>query len=209
MFFRGDIMLKVLQIGMSYETGGTEVFPLNHYKAINKEDIQFDFIAHQNTIAYEEEIKQMGANVYKIISARKNPMLSFYQLSKIIEENDYDVIHINISTFANIIPVITGKLGKIPKIIIHSHNNGMSGSVLRLVLHHLNKHLTSKMKLQRLACSKSAGEFMFGKVPFELFENAIDGEHFAYNEELRIQTRVELGIPDSSFVIGNIGRLHE
>ena len=201
-------MIKVLQIGMSYETGGTEVFLYNHYKEINKEEVQFDFVTLREDMAYRKEVEEMGATVHQIISARKNPILSFYQLIRIIEENDYDVLHLNISSFANIIPVLTAKLTKIPKIIIHSHNNGMEVSHLKFVLHHLNKHMTSKMKLQRLACSKSAGEFMFGKSPFEVFENAIDGEHFAYNEDIRTQTREEIGIEKDSFVIGNVGRLH-
>lgn len=201
-------MIKVLQIGMSYETGGTEVFLYNHYKAINKEEIQFDFIALREDMAFRQEVEEMGANVYQIISAKKNPVLSYYQLSKIIEENDYDVVHLNISAFANIVPIIAAKRGKVPKIIVHSHNNGMEVSKLKFVLHHLNKYMTSKMKLHRLACSKSAGEFMFGKAPFEIFENAINGENFAFNENIRNQTRQELSIPESSLVIGNVGRLH-
>ena len=54
----GDYMIKVLQIGMSYETGGTEVFLYNHYKVINKEEIQFDFIAYKDTMSFEEEVKE-------------------------------------------------------------------------------------------------------------------------------------------------------
>lgn len=201
-------MLKVLQIGMSYETGGTEVFLYNHYKAIDKNEIQFDFIKLKDTMAFEEEVTSLGAHVYQIPSARKNPIMSYKKLLEIIEQNDYDIVHINISSFANIIPVLTAKRGKIPKIIIHSHNNGMETSMLKTVLHHINKFLTRKMKLQRLACSKSAGEFMFGKVPFDVFENAIDPEKFIYNEETRTKKREELGIEEAAFVIGNVGRLH-
>ena len=71
----GDYMIKVLQIGMSYETGGTEVFLYNHYKGINKEEIQFDFIAYKDTMSFEEEVKALGANVYKVLGPRKNPFL--------------------------------------------------------------------------------------------------------------------------------------
>lgn len=207
-FIWGDYMIKVLQIGMSYEIGGTEVFLYNHYKAINKEEIQFDFISLKDTMAYEEEVTALGARVYQITSARKNPLMSYNQLLEIIEQNNYDVIHINISSFANLIPVIAAKKGKVPKIIIHSHNNGMEVSMLKTVLHHINKFITRPMKLQRLACSKSAGNFMFGKVPFEVFENAIDPNEFSYNPLTRQQTREELGIEEDSFVIGNVGRLH-
>lgn len=201
-------MIKVLQIGMSYEIGGTEVFLYNHYKAINREEIQFDFIALKDEMAFKEEVTKLGANVYRITSARKNPVLSYKQLLDIIETNQYDVVHINISSFANIIPILTAKKGKVPKIILHSHNNGMDTSLLKVVLHHINKFITKPMKLQRLACSKSAGDFMFGKVSFEVFENAIDPVPFQYNQNTKQQIREELCIPQDSYVIGNVGRLH-
>ncbi len=200
-------MIKVLQIGMSYETGGTEVFLYNHYKAINKDEIQFDFIKYKDTMSFEDEVVSLGAQVYQIPNARKNPFLHYKQLLDIIEQNDYDVIHINISSFANLIPIIAAKQGKIPKVILHSHNNGMEGTPLKVALHNINKLITKPMKLQRLACSKSAGNFMFGNAPFEVFENAIEPNIFKYNPVIRKQKREELGIEEDSFVIGNIGRL--
>lgn len=201
-------MIKVLQIGMSYEVGGTEVFIYNHYKVINKSEFQFDFVAYRDTIGFEEEVKQLGANVYQVKSAKKNPFLSYYQLSKLLEEHNYDVVHINISSFANIIPLLVAKQKKTPLIILHSHNNGMDNNCLKIVLHNINKHLTEKMSLKRLACSESAGKFMFGKASFEVFENAIDPTEFTYDEEKRNELRKKLNIPSDSFVIGTVGRLH-
>lgn len=201
-------MIKVLQIGMSFEIGGTETFLYNHYKELNTEEIRFDFIAYKDILAYEEEVKALGSKIHKITSARVNPFLSYKQMLQVIEENDYDVIHINISSFANIIPIVAAKKGKIPKIIIHSHNNGMEVDDLKIVIHNINKFITKKMKVQRLACSKSAGHFMFGKAPFEVFENAIDSTKFKYNPEIRQEKRLELGVEDDSLVIGNVGRLH-
>ena len=69
-------MIKVLQIGMSYETGGTEVFLYNHYKEINREEIQFDFIAYKDTMSFEEEVTKLGAKVHKVVGPRKNPIKS-------------------------------------------------------------------------------------------------------------------------------------
>ena len=41
------------------------------------------------------------------------------------------------------------------------------------------------MKLQRLACSRSAGEFMFGGKSFEVFKNAINHKDFKFDEQKR------------------------
>lgn len=201
-------MIKILQVGMSNIVGGTETFLYNHYKAINKEEYQFDFIAVKEKIAFEEEIKALGAQVYPVTGIRKNPLKAYTDLHKLLKENNYDVIHINISTFANIIPLITASLNKVPLIILHSHNNGMEREPIRLTLHNLNKFLTRKMSVKRLACSASAGKFMFGNLPVEVFENAIESEKFYFNEEERKETREALNIEEDAFVIGNIGRLH-
>lgn len=201
-------MIKVLQVGMSHEIGGTEKFIFEHYKAINREEVQFDFITVRDDMAYAEEVKKLGAKVHKIPSARKNPIGAYRSLLKIIEENDYDVIHINISSLVNIVPIIAAKKGKIPKIIVHSHNNGMEGKKYKFVLHQLNKYITKPMKLQRLACSRSAGEFMFGGKSFEVFKNAINHKDFKFDEQKRKEIREELGIQEDEFVIGNVGRLY-
>ena len=142
-------MIKVLQIGMSFEVGGTETFLYNHYKELNRDEIRFDFITYRDTISYEEELTKMGSKIHKITAARKNPFLSFKQFVDVIEQNEYDIIHINISSFANIIPILAAKKGKVPKIILHSHNNGMEEDKLKIVLHNLNKFITKKMKIQR------------------------------------------------------------
>ena len=201
-------MIKVLQIGMSFEVGGTETFLYNHYKELNRDEIRFDFITYRDTISYEEELTEMGSKIHKITAARKNPFLSFKQFVDVIEQNEYDIIHINISSFANIIPILAAKKGKVPKIILHSHNNGMEEDKLKIVLHNLNKFITKKMKIQRLACSKEAGKFMFGDVPFEVFENAIDASKFKYDPIIRQEKRQELGIEEDALVIGNVGRYH-
>ena len=61
----------------------------------------------------------------------------------------------------------------------------------------------------RFACSKEAGDFLFGKdKPFEIFPNAIDCEQFRFSEEKRKEVRKALNI-ENCFVMGHIGRYEE
>ena len=48
---------------------------------------------------------------------------------------------------------------------------------------------------------------MFGKHKFQIMNNAIDAKKFIYNEEVRKQKRVELGVEDK-LVIGHVGRFN-
>lgn len=203
-------MIKVLQIGMSYEIGGTEIFILNHYRAIDRNLFSFDFINFHSDrpFAAEEEIKSLGGNIIPVTNPKKNPILSCYELKKIIEENKYDIVHLNINNMANIVPFLSTELAHAKRIILHAHNNGVQPTFLRVTLHSINRLWTEKIHVERLACSKSAGKWMFRKAPFELFENAIDASAFTYCEEERKNTRQLLQIPEESFVIGNVGRLH-
>lgn len=204
-------MIKILQIGMSYEVGGTEVFITNHFRALDHTKYSVDFInVHKNkNIGNAKEIEQLGGRIFTITNAKENPLLSYYELKKIIEENNYDVIHININTFANIIPLLSSKMAHAPHIILHSHNSGTGTSLFKLTLHNINRLLTERVKVDRLACSKQAGHWMFRNAPFIVFENSINSEEFKYDETERKETRESLNIPESSYVIGNIGRLHE
>ncbi len=200
-------MIKVLQIGMSYTMGGIERFILNHYYAIDRSKYKFDFISMFDTIAGKKEIETLGGTIYSVVNAKKNPILCCRQIKKIIDQNEYDAIHIHLASFSNPIPLLAASLSNCENIIIHSHNNGISTGLRKFICHNISKVTTSKMKIERLACSKSAGEFMFGRTPFDVFENAIPVEQFTYEEEKRNHFRNQLEIEDHSYVIGTVGRL--
>ena len=55
------------------------------------------------------------------------------------------------------------------------------------------------------ACSKAAGEYMFGTRKFEVINNAIITDNFIFSESIRTNKRKELGVEDR-FVVGNVGR---
>jgi len=80
--------MKILQIGMSYAFGGIERFVMEHYQAIDPE-YTFDFISMFDKIACEEEIRNLGGNIYPVINAKKNPFLCCMQLQNIINQNNY------------------------------------------------------------------------------------------------------------------------
>ncbi len=198
-------MVKVLQIGMC-EKGGVETLILNHYNQIDLEQYSFDFVRMIEHIAYEREIESLGGHIYSVANSRKSPLCSLYEIRNLITKNGYDVVHIHISHFADIVPLLAAKISGCKHIILHAHNNGMEGR-LQSKLHALNRLITSQMKIQRLACSKSAGKWMFGKASFDIFENAIPTHLFYYNEKMRKKMRKDLNLSDDSFVIGTVGRL--
>lgn len=202
-------MKRILIFGMHDKIGGVETFLMNYYKNICKDSIQFDFVNMYDKLCFQDDILAMGGKVHKVINVKKNPFKYYTQLKKVIHENGYDTVHINMLSMANIIPVIVAKRLKIKNIIIHSHNTSTPHGVIRKIMDRLNKKIAIKSATHLVACSKLAGEWMFGSEnDFCVINNAIDLDKYRCNWQIRNKIREELNIQDK-FVIGNIARFSE
>ena len=202
-------MERILMVGMHDKIGGVETFLMNYYRNIDRNKIQFDFVNMYNAMCFEDEIKQMGGNVYKVTNVKKNPIKYYKQLKRVIMEHKYSTIHINMLSMANVIPIIVAKKLKEENIIVHSHNSATPPGILRKVMNKINKKIVIDNATKLFACSRKAGEWMFGKNKnFEVINNAIDIEKYKYNSQMREKIRENLEIKDK-FVIGNISRFSE
>lgn len=202
-------MKRILIFGMHDKIGGVETFLMNYYRNIDREKVQFDFINMYDTLCFEDEIIAMGGKIYKVINVKKNPFKYYRQLFKLIKENGYDTIHVNMLSMANIIPIIVAKRLKIKNIIIHSHNTSTPHGLIRKVMDKLNKKIAINAATHLVACSKLAGDWMFGnKKDFSVVNNAIDLDKYKYDLQIRNKIRDELHVQDK-FVIGNIARFSE
>ncbi|MBR1582095.1 MAG: glycosyltransferase family 1 protein [Bacilli bacterium] len=201
-------MKKVLIVGMYPNIGGTETFIMNYFRHIDKTKVQVDFINMYDHLYFEEEIKSLGGNVLKVTNVKKNPFKYKKELISILK--NYDVVHINMLSCANVLPLICAKKAKVNKIIVHSHNSGTPKGLLRKVLDKINKGKIRKSEATFVACSKKAGEWMFGtNSNFSVLNNAIDVDKFAYNYTERQEIRNKLGINEGEILLGHIGRFVE
>lgn len=59
------------------------------------------------------------------------------------------------------------------------------------------------------ACSKAAGDWMFGGASYRVMNNAIDARQFEFNKDISKAVLKELGILEETFVVGHVGRFFE
>lgn len=204
-----DEPIRVLIIGMHDKIGGVETFLMNYYRNMDRNKIQFDFISIYDKLCFEDEIQQLGGKVYKIYSEKRNPIKYYRQLNKIIKDNQYRIVHINMLSLANILPIIVSKSRKVKHIIVHSHNSNTPSGILRKILNYINKpflHFVTDF----FACSELAAQWMFGKRILKkhnckIINNAIELDKYKFNEDLRSNIRKKLNI-ENKFVIGHVGR---
>lgn len=201
-------MKKILVTGLSANIGGIETFFMSYYRLL-KGGYQFDFVTVEGSIAFEDEILENRGQVFKLPSFKRNPIAYSLALNRIMKENNYDILHANMLSAANILPLKLAKKNHIRKIIAHSHNSDVPSGVVRKILNARNRNKLPQYANSFFACSVLAGNWFFGnRCRFRVLQNAIDIEKFSFSKSLREKMREELGIKDQ-ILIGHVGRICE
>ena len=207
-------MKKVLVFGMTENPGGVESVIMNYYRAMDRTQVQFDFLCNSQTVAYEEEIGSLGGMVYKI-PARRDGRRAFSQALDhfmVQHAGEYCAIWVNVCSLANIDYLKSAKKYGIPKRIIHCHNAANGDGVLRGLLHRVNRRAVRRVATDFWSCSDGACPWFYGapasQLPrYQRITNAIDPAQFAPDGRIRTEYRRKLGC-GNALVVGHVGRFH-
>lgn len=200
--------IKILQIFTVLNKGGAETNLMNYYRNMDRGKFHFDFLVHREGGFFEEEIKNLGGNIYRL-----PPILPWRlkEYQKAVKEffnthHDYDIVHGQCSELGVFI-YEEAKRRNIPVIIAHAHNNRMDRDK-KLIFRLIWKFRMRKSINQYFTCGDEAAEDLFGKrlakKSYQM-NNAIEVENFKFNKEVRESKRKELGA-ENSYNILNIGR---
>ncbi len=202
--------IRVLQIMGIVESGGVEAVIMNYYRYIDKAKIQFDFVMHKGSNPnYIAEAKSMGAKVYEVTPYTCNIIKFSYEIYQIVKEGNYEIVHSNMNSLSGF-PLLAAYIVGAEVRILHNHTTDTKAEGLRTFIKRLLRPLAKAFANQYWACSKLAGEWMYGKEAVEnnkvtVINNAIDLDKFAFNQEKRDELRKELGL-EGKFVVGHVGR---
>lgn len=198
---------RILVYGMTCNRGGIEAYLMNYFGELRKKNIIFDFVSEYDTVAYEQEIEQLDGKIYHIPSRRDGLIKHMEAIRKILKtKGKYDVFYCNILSASEVFTVMSAVGMNDIRIIVHSHND----SVKTIKRHKFLRPLLNCISDEKLACSKRAAEFMFGKKEMDkvrIINNSIDLEKYKYCPEVRKQMREKFGITDEVYVVGHVGRM--
>lgn len=209
--------IKVLYWGMTDNIGGIESFIINVFRNIDKEKVQIDFLLGQNAtpIAFEDELKKAGSNIYRVMVRERDSIIKARKSldNFFIEHNDYKAVHIH----ANIpyaFPLKYAKKHNVPLRIIHSHNSNEDKQKQNIFKELINKCRSNQIKRQikkypncYIACSDLAAEYMFPNKKYIWIKNGIDLKEYQFDINTREEVRSEWGADDDCHILGFIGRL--
>ena len=203
--------LKVLQVLGSLYVGGAESRMMDVYRHINREKISFDFLVFRKEHQpYEDEIYTYGGKIFKLdpLSFKNIPFV-INSVRKVLREEKYNAVHAHTSYFSGVI-MMAAWLEHIPVRITHARTTDSVRSRLPYkVVISIGKRMINRFATNRIAISKNAGDYLFGSLPYEVIPNAIDIEKYQTIDDSKVNVLRQLyGIPDSSFVIGQIGRFN-
>lgn len=206
----GKEPIRVLQIIGLACGGGVESAIMNYYRHIDKNKVQFDFIVHKNPYkAFVDEANSMGAKVYEVTPYTKNIFKFTYEIYQICKNSQYNIVHSNMNSLS-FFPLFAAWFAGSKIRILHNHTTDTKAEPLRTFIKRILRPFAKLFANQYWACSKVAGEWMYGKGAVEsgkvkIINNAIDLQKFAFNQEKRASLRQELDLTNS-FVVGHVGR---
>lgn len=202
--------VRVLQIMGIVESGGVEAVIMNYYRHIDKTKVQFDFVMHKGgNPNYIAEVESMGAKVYEVTPYTQNIIEFTYEIYKIIKEGNYKIVHSNMNSLSGF-PLLAAYFAGAKVRIMHNHTTDTKEEGFRTTIKRVLRPFAKAFANRNWACSKLAGEWMYGKEAVEnnkvtVINNAIDLDKFAFNQEKRDELRKQLGL-EGKFVVGHVGR---
>lgn len=212
--------IRVLQVVGRMDRGGIETMIMNLYRNIDRDIVQFDFLAHfGREAAYNDEIRAMGGRIYEMPALRDEKRVFFWRIFSYLralnkffrEHKEYKVIHGHMTHTAALYMPIAKKNGVSCR-IVHSHSTHSKSGLLGVLTTFLHKFAT-KDATDFFACSEAAKKWFFtdeiiNSGEIHLLANAVDAKRFRYNPEKRAEMRSVLRL-EGKVVIGCVGRFRQ
>lgn len=185
--------------------GGLTTVAMNYYRAMDKTGLQIDFASVNKALpVLLEELATNGSRYLQLPDKDTHPVRYVYGIYRILRQERYDVIHIHGNSATMLTVLFPAWLLRVKKRIVHVHSTQNSHRLAHAVMK-LPMNLLANVKL---AVSEDAGRYLYGNRKFEVLRNAIDTRHYQFNWDSRVRCRREWGIPDSSYVIGTVGKMN-
>lgn len=209
------IKKKILIALQFFRRGGVELVAINFARNLDRNKYEITFllvgIDECHDVKLEKEIEDEGFNVVKLSS--RGYFNRYKEILGIMKKERFDIVHSHVMFFSGLV-AMAARRADIKKRVTHSHatkwNNkeNLRFKVYKLVM----RFIINQFATDKLACSKQAGIFLYGKRGvrnnFCVLPNGIDLHTFAFNEQFRKEIRNEFHIADEEWLIGHIGTIY-
>ena len=211
-----DKSIKILQMPIRNAKGGITQYALRNWERIDKSRFAFDWVTLDKELSFEHELLGQGCRVFHLSCRQEDDEPRFRAEMETIFSRGYDAIHLHTGFWRGFIADELAIKANVPKIIVHAHSTGidvadrMERDKLLKAHNEWKAKFNTSLATKFAACSLTAAEFLFSpRIPKErikVLKNAIYAQEFAYNEEMRTNVRLKMGLEDK-FAILQLARL--
>ncbi|WP_256843088.1 glycosyltransferase [Ornithinimicrobium cryptoxanthini] len=208
----GHLPKRVLQVIGSLGLGGAEAMITNIYRALDHNQVQFDFVVfEEDTGGFEADVRSLGGRVIRTASPSRGHAATFVRaLTRLIQENGpYVAVHSHVN-FASAPVLLAAAITGVPCRVAHAHIAGPAQqSLSQFAYTRTSRIVLARTATDFLGCGQLAGRYVFGrrwKSHGRVIPNAIDVDRFA-NAPSDSTLRDRLGIAQDALFLGSIARL--
>ena len=205
-------MKRLLCILSGMNAGGAETFLMKIYRWLDKSKYQMDFcINTADKCFYEDEITALGGRIYRIPAKSASVSRFKKQLYDVVKSNGYKYVLRITSNAAGFMDLKIAHRAGAEICAVRSSNSSDGGSIQTKIAHSLGRILYGRYVNVRIAPSDLAAKYTFGRKAYasgavNILHNAIDLDMYGYDEHGRTAIRAAFKIPDSTRVLGHVGR---
>ena len=197
--------MKLLMVGDNLDISGITSVILNYALFQNCEQLDISIATGSpQKDNYVKQLNEKNIKVYLLPKRKKHPIKYRKQLKKIIKANNFDIVHVHGNSATMVLELSVAKKCGVKVRIAHCHNS-KCGSLIR---HKLLLPFFKKSYTHAFACSKLAGDWIFGEGTFEVLNNGINTNRYKFDLQSRNNERIELGV-ENDIVIGHIGLFND
>ena len=191
--------------------GGVEATVMNHYRHIDRSQVQFDFIVQtDSTVVPKDEIESLGGRVF-YVPPYSNPVKYVNDCRQLFQQTHPRIVHSHMNA-VSVFTLMAAKQAGVPVRIAHSHSTSNPNEKAKTLVKNVLRPFSKVYPTHLAACSEYAARWLFGDQVVDakqvhIIHNAIDIDRFTFNPQSRAIKRDKLGIGDSQLLIGQVGRI--
>lgn len=202
-------MKTIYYYGIDNNRGGMENYALNLIKGITSktDEIKFHIISQYEDFAFKDELVNECKCKYTVIpNWKKHPFKYCSAIKEILKEaSKNDLCQINLMSYRNFLLLHSVKKSKIKTLIVGHATN--TNNIFNKIVHKFFRFIYKRFGI-KIANNETVAKYLYGSIKdCKYIELGINPEKFKFNQEKRVEIRNKLNINDSTFVIGQVGRI--
>lgn len=196
--------LRVVMVTNSLKRDGISSVIMNYCTHLNPDKFEITIISGASVVE-TNKIKCIDHGIQLIeLPERKTASRAFYRaLNRTLAEGNYDICHVHGNSATSLAELLIAQMNHIKVRIMHCHNSQCQHKIIHLLLSPIFK----RMYTGAFACSRLAGNWIFGANKFTVIPNAFEIEQYSFDMTKRQQYRKDLNL-GNNFVIGYVGRIN-